>query len=208
MTYGFNMSLIVGKEELLINKLFDFYSNPQYFNIFREIVYLGKHVSLRLLDFFSTNYSKINQTHVDNVCIHSDYKQHLKGYKKNYFDPFCRKKRILIKGKNFNINDFDISSCPQSLELEFEYYDEKKHNTNNPTNSKKGTTKNKLNENGIVTTVGQLNFFKWCIEKNVIVYVLTHLNKIEQYMADKQLCQKKIGHTYKTEMEFIIYFNN
>jgi hypothetical protein len=34
----------------------------------------------------------------------------------------------------------------------------------------------------VETTVGQLNFFKWCIEKEIIFYIEKHINDIKQDM--------------------------
>jgi len=69
-------------------------------------------ISLRIVDWFATNYAKkyytlytIDQTH-DNIArrfkVYDDYKLKLKAYSKKRFDPFCRWDRISIpytKGK-------------------------------------------------------------------------------------------------------------
>ena len=63
-------------------------------------------ISLRIVDWFATNYAKkyytlytIEQT-VDNVSrrfkVYDDYKLKLKAYSKRRFDPFCRWERISI----------------------------------------------------------------------------------------------------------------
>ena len=93
------MSTIRGKSELLLQKLLRFYSDPRYLNIFVKIVVEDDIISLRLFDYFSTNYTKKNivytkkGTHVD---IYNNYKQNLKGFKKKYFDPFCRNTRLKL----------------------------------------------------------------------------------------------------------------
>ena len=38
----------------------------------------------------------------------------------------------------------------------------------------------------IVTTVGQLNFFKWALENGIISYIETHLEDIEKDMNYKK----------------------
>jgi hypothetical protein len=67
-------------------------------------------ISLRIVDWFSTNYAKknytlykIDQTN-DNIerrfKVYDDYKLKLKAYSKKRFDPFCRWDRISIPYKN------------------------------------------------------------------------------------------------------------
>jgi hypothetical protein len=67
-------------------------------------------ISLRIVDWFATNYAKkfytlytIDQTE-DNVArrfkVYDDYKLKLKAYSKKRFDPFCRWDRISIPYKN------------------------------------------------------------------------------------------------------------
>jgi hypothetical protein len=67
-------------------------------------------ISLRIVDWFATNYAKkyytlyvIEGTH-DNVTrrfkVYDDYKLKLKAYSKKRFDPFCRWDRISIPYKN------------------------------------------------------------------------------------------------------------
>ena len=66
-------------------------------------------ISLRIVDWFATNYAKkyytlyvIDQT-VENVArrfkVYDDYKLKLKAYSKKRFDPFCRWDRISIPYK-------------------------------------------------------------------------------------------------------------
>ena len=67
-------------------------------------------ISLRIVDWFATNYAKkyytlyvIEQTE-DNVArrfkVYDDYKLKLKAYSKKRFDPFCRWDRISVPYKN------------------------------------------------------------------------------------------------------------
>jgi hypothetical protein len=67
-------------------------------------------ISLRIVDWFATNYAKKNFTlytieqSVDNVArrfkVYEDYKLKLKAYSKRRFDPFCRWERISIPYTN------------------------------------------------------------------------------------------------------------
>ena len=124
---------------------------------FYDYVNGDKKISLRIIDWFVTNYSKKfnifyciycnqdgkNTFDKEGNYIHKhfntyqSYKSQLKSYSKKKFDPFCRRQRI-----------------------EFEYKEGQK----------------------IETTVGQLNFFKWAIENLIIDYILLHYSEIEQDM--------------------------
>jgi hypothetical protein len=66
-------------------------------------------ISLRIVDWFATNYAKKNYTlyemtnkNGDNVRfkVYFDYKLKLKAYSKKRFDPFCRWDRISIPYKD------------------------------------------------------------------------------------------------------------
>ena len=66
-------------------------------------------ISLRIVDWFATNYAKKNYTlyeitnkHGNNIRfkVYFDYKLKLKAYSKKRFDPFCRWDRISIPYKD------------------------------------------------------------------------------------------------------------
>lgn len=62
----------------------------------------GNPVSLRFIETFITKYCKENRVMIsnqksDNFIIYEDYKEQLKSYDKQHFDPFKRKHHILFK---------------------------------------------------------------------------------------------------------------
>jgi hypothetical protein len=193
------MEKFLSKDELLIRKLLDFYSDPQKLCIFIRIVEQGTEISLRLLDWFSTNYSKFNRVYINSIDIHSNYKDQLKGYKKEAFDPFCRRQRIFLYSEEENILEYCMGKqkCDKKIRLLYEYIDKPEMYLNR--------------KDGIVTTVGQLNFFKWCLEKHIINYIIAHLGKIEKSMMETtKKSQKKRGlgnPVHKTMMEVVIRFS-
>lgn len=169
------------KSDLLLyenNGLINFYKNDSNnLYLLKIIVNQDTKISLRLLDWLVTNYSKKKNVEYDLKVIDKDingkkmikevpfnlwidYKNQLKSYSKNFFDPFCRKQRIALNTKNFKV-----------FEINEDEYD--KYNTS---------------ENYIITTVGQLNFFKWAINKEVIEYAIKNLDSIE---ADMITCSNK-----------------
>ena len=102
------------QNDLLMKNLMVFYNtedNDNLDNMLRIITGESK-ISLRIVDWFATNYAKkyytlyvIDQT-VENVArrfkVYDDYKLKLKAYSKKRFDPFCRWDRISIPYKNGN----------------------------------------------------------------------------------------------------------
>ena len=57
-------------------------------------------ISLRLIDWFVTNYSKRHNIgyilHNQEFMVYMSYKSQLKAYSKKLFDPFCRRERIMF----------------------------------------------------------------------------------------------------------------
>lgn len=109
-----NSSIYSTQNDLLLKNLLSFYEtskdgvyNPQNnLDKMLKIITGESKISLRIVDWFATNYAKkyytlytIEQTS-DNVArrfkVYDDYKLKLKAYSKRRFDPFCRWERISI----------------------------------------------------------------------------------------------------------------
>jgi hypothetical protein len=130
-------------QDITLRNLYQFYLYNDNILKILPIITSNSNISIRVLDWFVTNYSKkyniiynlngqdINGDKFFNVFL--QYKCQLKSYKKKLFDPFCRKQRIAFH--------YDESKC-------------------------------------VVTTIGQLNFFRWAIKYGVLKYVEDHLNEI------------------------------
>lgn len=62
-------------------------------------------ISLRLIDWFVTNYAKqYNTSYIINnqeFLVYTNYKSQLKAYSKKLFDPFCRRERIMFQLTGF-----------------------------------------------------------------------------------------------------------
>ena len=90
------------QNQLIYNILKNFYSANEYENMDKIISIINGHseISLRLIDWFVTNYSKKYFTtyYVEKrrFPVYLEYKLKLKSYKKKRFDPFCRWERINI----------------------------------------------------------------------------------------------------------------
>lgn len=129
------------KSDLLMINLTKFFTTKKNYDIILPILNGESKLSLRIIDWFVTNYSKkFNTSYIINgsqFIVYLDYKKRLKAYSKKAFDPFCRRQRIQF------------------------YYTKNEH---------------------IITTVGQLNFFQWAIQQNIIKYIYKNIHNIENDM--------------------------
>jgi hypothetical protein len=96
------------QNDLLMTNLMDFYKDEPNLTKMLKIITGESKISLRIVDWFATNYAKKYYTlyNIDNLCgnrrfiVYVDYKLKLKAYSKKRFDPFCRWDRISIPYKD------------------------------------------------------------------------------------------------------------
>ena len=148
------------QNNLLLDKLLVFYNKNNNLEKILNIINGENSISLRLIDWFVTNYAKkyyivynvVSKKKKRRFKVYTDYKLKLKAYSKKRFDPFCRWDRITIPYKS----------------------------------------------NYIQTTIGQLNFFKWMLENNVLSYIKKNVEKIEEDMNHRNSNSKKKDNNQKT----------
>ena len=95
------------QNDLLMNNLMDFYKDDTNLTRMLKIITGESKISLRIVDWFATNYAKKYYTIFDiedgansrRFKVYVDYKLKLKAYSKKRFDPFCRWDRISIPYK-------------------------------------------------------------------------------------------------------------
>lgn len=103
-TYLKQYGEVCKKSDLLMVSLTKYFSIPENFDILLPIVKGSSDISLRIIDWFVTNYSKKNNTSFTihdpdkkifkQFIVYLNYKLQLKAYSKKQFDPFCRRERI------------------------------------------------------------------------------------------------------------------
>lgn len=153
--------VVTTQKQLLLDNLMEFYNQRKYLEKMIEVINGESKISLRIVDWFVTNYAKkyftvyevpkiVNgepsQTETTRFKVFHEYKLKLKAYAKKNFDPFCRWERITIP------------------------YDK---------------------QSSMETTIGQLNFFKWAIENRIIDYIQTHYAEIEDDMNNRNSTSKR-----------------
>ncbi len=160
------------QNELLLTNLLDFYKKNDHMDRLMQIINGESKVSLRIIDWFVTNFAKKNFTvysipaknrcstvingeeNMERFKVFHHYKLELKAYSKVRFDPFSRRERIMVPYTN--------DTCLQ-------------------------------------TTIGQLNFFKWAIENQVLEYIEKNYDEIEADMNSRNSISKKNGEELETD---------
>lgn len=145
------------QNDLLLTNLMDFYKNPNYLHRMLKIITGECKISLRIVDWFTTNYAKKNFTVYDitnsegelvkRFKVYCDYKLKLKAYSKKRFDPFCRWDRISIPykdGTSIETTIGQLNFFKWSLENKvIDYIDEYYQIIENDMNSRNSTSKRK-----------------------------------------------------------------
>jgi hypothetical protein len=158
----------------LLNSLKVFYQNPNHLNILLSLINNKSNVSLRLIDWFITNYCRthkiviIDETNGKCLHVYEGYRQQLKAYTKVFFDPFRR------HHKNH-----------EKLQISYDSLEQVKEE------SKESKDKQQTNKHVIETTIGQLNFFKWIIEYELLNYIIAHYKDISIDMSHSAIKKKK-----------------
>ena len=97
------------QNQWLLANLLEFYENQEYLDILKKIVNRefvirdsSKKLSIRLVNWFVTNYAKQHFTVYEipstskRFFVWTNYKSTEDSYSKQMFDPYCRQQRILI----------------------------------------------------------------------------------------------------------------
>jgi hypothetical protein len=140
---------IIDSKDLLMISLSRFYNVKSNINKVIPLVEQKSDISLRLIDWFVTNYSKKNNTvitkekngNIIHFNVYLSYRNQLKAYSKEKFDPFRRNEHIIF------------------------FYDVDK---------------------SIETTHGQLNFFRWVLQNDILDYIQENMTTIESDMLTTQ----------------------
>jgi len=130
------------KQDQVVAWLQEYYMVPGNLEKLIPILQGKSEISLRLVDYFVTNYAKKMNTFYTlngkHFLVYFNYKRELNAYSKRLFDPFCRRERIMFQAQG--VEQF-------------------------------------------ITTVGQLNFFRWFIEKDILTYIQANREAIEADMV-------------------------
>jgi len=95
------MGTCTTQNDLLMTNLMKFYHEDNNLEKMLRIINGESPISLRIIDWFATNYAKkfftVYEVGINRrFKVYVDYKLKLKAYSKRRFDPFCRWDRITI----------------------------------------------------------------------------------------------------------------
>ena len=95
------------QNSLLLKNLINFYNSDNNMDKMLSIINGESSISLRIVDWFATNYSKqyyitYDINNKERFKVYVDYKLKLRAYSKKRFDPFCRWDRISVPYKDGN----------------------------------------------------------------------------------------------------------
>ena len=86
------------QNDLLLTNLMKYYEDQSNLEQMLGIITGDSKISLRIVDWFVTNYAKAHNTSYtvlgQEFVVYMNYKNQLKAYSKKLFDPFCRRERI------------------------------------------------------------------------------------------------------------------
>jgi hypothetical protein len=98
-------SSVSNKHNLIMVKIKKFFDIRENFEKLKPILNQECKISLRVLDWSTTNWSKKNTViletyrngYKEKINMFLDYKANLKAFSKKSFDPFCRRERIMLQ---------------------------------------------------------------------------------------------------------------
>lgn len=145
---------LVTQNNVLKRCLMEFYNRDNNLEKMLKVINGESRISLRIVDWFVTNYAKELWTTYDlqqsdgttrHFWVFKEYKQMLNSYSKMRFDPFCRWNREYIPYGNCQIQ----------------------------------------------TTIGQMNFFKWAIQNNILEFIDENFDSIKNDMNARNSTSKR-----------------
>jgi hypothetical protein len=101
---GRNMVYNRSNADLLMVSLAKFFSHSEHLGLLGRIIRGSHRLSLRVIDWFVTNYSRTQNVLLSTsedgppLNVHLAYRSQLKAYSKQLFDPFRRRDRISFVG--------------------------------------------------------------------------------------------------------------
>jgi hypothetical protein len=154
------MKNIISKSEILLKSLIIYYENNNKINIILPILLGKSKLSISFFNSFITQYAKKN-----NIIINKNKKDKLL-YDINDIN------NNINNNKNFNIYDDYKLQLKSYKKIFFDCYSRNKR------------IKFFIDGNQskyLITTIGQLNFFKWIIDNNIIDFIMLNYNIISNY---------------------------
>jgi hypothetical protein len=165
------LSRVNTQNDLLMKNLMEFYSNREFLYKMMRIINGESNISLRIVDWFVTNYAKEYYTVYELIVpnslgenistrfkVYNDYKLKLKAYTKKRLDPFCRWERISIPYDNENYMETTIGQLnffKWAIETKIiEYIEENYTAIERDMNTRNSTSKRRISDGNLYLSGG------------------------------------------------------
>ena len=231
-----HMRMLYTQNKLLLDTLINFYKNKEYLNKMVSIINGASKLSLRIIDWFVTNYSKkyfvvyylpnpqlssptssSSLTSYSFIQIQNPTTETVKDNSSEENDPFSvAGERKYIKEEepqdkletetpcemiDSSLSHLSATEKPYEGGIRFKVYNEYKLKLKaygkinfDPFCRWTRITIPFNDEFYIETTIGQLNFFKWAIENEILKYIEEHYEEIEKDMTVRNNTSKNKKH--------------
>lgn len=159
---------IKSKDQILLESLIIFFNDEKKLNILVAIVFNKTKISIRMIEWFVTIYCKQY-----NVCY------------------FCENGVIYDDISLLNVKFNNIIDVHSDYKAQLKSYKKKLFDPF----SRKTRVSIPYGDKKLITTIGQLNFFKWAINKGIISYLIKNYDSIHSIMktnVDKSKKSKKM----------------
>jgi hypothetical protein len=151
------------QNKLLLNNIIQYFRKNNNIDKILPILNGESQISIRIIDWFVTNYAK------EHFTIYNIEKNGLSKRFKVYID-------YKLKLKSYSKKRFDPFCRWDRINLSLDVFNNKSIENEEPIY--------------IQTTVGQLNFFRWALDNNILEYVKKNINDIENDMNSRNLKKK------------------
>lgn len=188
---SYNSSRCNTQNDLLMKSLLEFYKNKEYLYRMMRIINGESKISLRIVDWFVTNYSKKYYTvyNIKNIALQKTPVSADSGLiecaitepQKNEYSRVKVYNDYKLKLKSYGKKNLDPFCRWTRINIPLD------------------------DERVIETTIGQLNFFKWAIETKIIEYIEDNYDVIESDMNSRNSTSKR---KYDTNNNSVVINNS
>jgi len=179
----------VKQNDILLNKLLEYYKKDNNVNMDKMLSIINgeSRISLRIVDWFATNYAKKHYT-VYGINDTTKYINSIINNNSTICDKPIIFDKLTISENSTNIGGSKRFKVYVDYKLNLKAYSKRRFD---PFCRWQRITIPYDEEKYIQTTIGQLNFFKWALENKVVDYIEKNYSEIETDMNSRNSTSKR-----------------
>ena len=170
---------------VLMNKIKKFYSNKNNLEILMSIIEGESSLSLRVIDYFVTNYAREKEIIYENI---QEYEADCSGTENETIETSNEKHNLINENKR--VIELNKKHTPEKFMVYYSYKSQLKAYSKKQFDPFCRRERilffidkyDGVNNEPVRTTVGQLNFFRWAIKNNILNYIYKNYENIENEM--------------------------